>query len=107
MSQKDAIKLVNKYLTNLEKAGILVQKAFLYGSYARNTATENSDIDVLLISDIFENGSMEIKSLPWSLALREDFRIEPYAVGSKTFRNDDVNPLIQIVKKEGIELKLV
>ena len=50
---------------------------------------------------------MEIKSLPWSLALREDFRIEPYAVGSKTFRNDDVNPLIQIVKKEGIELKLV
>jgi hypothetical protein len=33
-----------------------------------------------------------------------DTRIEPYTVGLKKFLSDDVSPLLQIVKHEGIEI---
>jgi predicted nucleotidyltransferase len=33
---------------------VKIDRAFLYGSFATNNASEDSDIDVLLVSDIFD-----------------------------------------------------
>lgn len=42
----------------------------------------------------------------WRLTAEVDTRIEPYTVGYKKFQEDDVSPLLQIVKQEGIELRI-
>lgn len=104
MLQKDAINIVRQYVANLNKGGILIFKAYLFGSYARNQATENSDIDVMLVSDIFDTDDDLILSKPWSPKFRFDYRIEPIAIGKKRFQTDDSSPIIEIVKKEGLEI---
>lgn len=105
MLQQDAINIVRQYVKNLNNAGIVILKTFIYGSYARNQATENSDIDVLLVSEAFDTDDDYILSKPWSLKLRPDYRIEPIAVGAKRFETGNVSPILEVVRKEGIEIK--
>jgi predicted nucleotidyltransferase len=104
MSQADAVSIIRAYLYVLLKAGIPITKAYLYGSYARNRATDDSDIDVMLISDSFDTADDVILSQPWLFTTNVDHRIEPVAVGTQRFLTDDVSPLIGIVRKEGIEI---
>ena len=104
MAQDDVIKLLQEYIILLKASGIPVSKAFLYGSYARNEATENSDIDVMLISGIFDQNNDKIRAKAWMATEKIDVRIEPYMVGIKKFLSDNVSPLLQAVKKEGIEI---
>jgi uncharacterized protein len=105
MTQQDAINIVRQYVSNLNNSGIIIFKAFLYGSYARNEATEASDIDVLLVSDAFDTDDDIVLSKPWSPKLRNDYRIEPVAIGTKKFETDDASPILEVVKKEGLEIK--
>ena len=105
MARREVVDIIKRYIQNLNTSGIHINKVFLYGSYARNEATDESDIDVLLISDVFDTTDDRILAKPWSLSLRVDHRIEPYPVGTKQFLSDDVSPLIEIVKQEGIEIK--
>lgn len=41
---------VRKYIAVLRENGISVDKALLFGSWARGTAREESDVDVALVS---------------------------------------------------------
>lgn len=104
MTQQDAIKIVRQYVQNLNNSGIVILKAFLYGSYARNEASETSDIDVLLVSEAFDTDDDLVLSKPWSPKLRPDLRIEPLAVGAKRFETDDTSPIIEVVRKEGLQI---
>ena len=104
MLQQDAINIVRQYVINLNNSGIVIFKAFLFGSYARNEATEASDIDVLLVADAFDTDDDNVLSIPWSPILRPDLRIEPLAVGAKRFETDDISPILEVVRNEGLEI---
>jgi predicted nucleotidyltransferase len=65
----------------LNEAGLKVQKAFLYGSFARNEANADSDIDVMLISENFNNNDLKLKAKAWQLTRKADLRIEPFTIG--------------------------
>ena len=104
MLQQDAINILRQYIANLNKGGILIHKAFLFGSYARNQAGEHSDIDVLLISEAFDTDDDKILSMPWSPRFRNDFRIEPIALGLERFKTDDNSIILEIIRKEGVEI---
>jgi predicted nucleotidyltransferase len=106
MDQEEVIAIIRRYLSNLTLSGLPIRKAFLYGSYARNEATESSDIDVLLVSDMFDTQDDVILSKPWSPKLRIDYRIEPYVVGTNKFRDDDVSLILEMVRREGIEISI-
>jgi uncharacterized protein len=105
MVQSEVIDIIKKYIHNLRQGGIKIQFAYLYGSYARNESSENSDIDVLLISDDFDTDDDVILSKPWSPKYRNDLRIEPIAISAERFRTDDVSPIIELAKKEGIRIQ--
>lgn len=47
----DIGKVVNAYVAVLEKNGIHPLKVILYGSYAKGTATQLSDIDIVIVSE--------------------------------------------------------
>jgi uncharacterized protein len=105
MAQSEIIEILKKYCTLLNLSGIKVEKAFLYGSHARGDASPDSDIDILLVSKSFDNSDEEaIKA--WSFTRKIDTRIEPYTVGLHQFLNDEVSPLLQIIKQHGIEVEL-
>ncbi len=104
MLQTDAINIVRQYVNNLNNGGVVIFKAYLFGSYARNQATENSDIDVLLVSEIFDTDDYAVLSKPWSPKYRLGYRIEPIAIGLQQFNSDDCSLIIEVVKNEGLEI---
>jgi hypothetical protein len=79
MSQADAINIVKAYLKILIKAGIP-------------------------ITDLFDTNDDYILSRPWLFTAKIDHRIEPIAIGTLRFLMDDISPLIEIVRKEGVEI---
>jgi len=106
MLKSEVIDKVKRYCILLNDAGIRVEKAFLYGSWAHNKGHDDSDIDVMIISPDFDKNDIMLKAKAWRLTEKIDLRIEPFSVGSKKFLNDDISPLLQIVRQEGIEIKI-
>ena len=104
MLQQNALNIARQYVANLNKAGITIYKAYLFGSYARNQAQESSDIDILLVSDAFDTDDDVILSKPWSPKIRNDYRIEPVAIGKKRFQTEDNSIMLEVVRQEGIEV---
>jgi predicted nucleotidyltransferase len=104
MAQSEIIKLLQSYIRLLNNAGLKIHKAFLYGSFARNDAKADSDIDIMLVSDNFDDNNIKEKAKAWQLTRKVDLRIEPFTIGSKRFFSDDDSALVDQVKKEGIEI---
>lgn len=105
MDRKETITKVSEYVRILNESGLQIEKAFLFGSAARNEEREESDIDVMLVSRRFDDSSDDQAfGLIWRLTRKVDTRIEPFAVGLSRFDNDDISPLLQIVRKEGIPI---
>lgn len=104
MLQQDAINIVHQYVSNLNNAGIVIFKAYLFDIHSRNQANENSDIDVLLVSDAFDTEDDVVLSNPWSPKYRKDYRIEPVAMGRKQFQIDDNPIILEVVRNEGLEI---
>jgi len=86
--------------------GIEINKAILYGSYARNEAKPESDIDVMLISKMFDTDNDYILSKPWLYSTDIDHRIEPYSVGLKKYESGDFSPILDVISLEGIEIEI-
>ena len=105
MVKKNIITLIQRFLKRLSEEGIPVEKAFLYGSYARGEESEESDIDVMLISEIFDGNDDQTVGKTWRISRSIDTRIEPYTVGKKRFSEDQFSPLLHLVKQEGLEIQ--
>ncbi|MBI5731403.1 MAG: nucleotidyltransferase domain-containing protein [Ignavibacteriales bacterium] len=104
MALTEVIDLVKNYINELNKDGITIDKAFVFGSHAEGIARPDSDIDVMLVSKLFDDDKMKYISKIWHMTKISGFKIEPVAIGLKRFLEDDYSPLIGIVKKEGIEI---
>ncbi|MFP4449178.1 MAG: nucleotidyltransferase domain-containing protein [Bacteroidales bacterium] len=103
MAKKQVIEIARQFLALLRNEGFEVDKLYLYGSYSRETETPESDIDILVVSNSDTTDDYIIGKI-WAMTKRINSRIEPYLVSKKQFENDDTSPIIQIVKKEGIEI---
>jgi uncharacterized protein len=53
MDKATAIETISKFRTALEETGVPVSQLVLFGSFASGTFTENSDIDVVVVSESF------------------------------------------------------
>ena len=104
MVDAKVIDIVKDYLRKLEIRGLHISKAYLYGSQAKGNATNDSDIDLMLVSPLFDDNTDSFAALIWFSASEVSYKIEPIAVGEKKFLTDEYSPLIGIVKKEGIEI---
>ncbi len=57
MDKKTVVPLVERFVRELQKRGVQPRQVILYGSQASGTATEASDIDVVVISEDFSGKS--------------------------------------------------
>lgn len=55
MGKKDVLKILKRLRQLLRKKGIVVEQLILFGSWAKGTQQEGSDIDVVVISDDFKD----------------------------------------------------
>lgn len=106
MTKAEVIELLKKYILLLNSNGISVYKAFLFGSYSTNTATEASDIDVMIVSEKYDETDDEAVGKIWKLTRMVSTKIEPFLIGKNKFISDDNSPLIEQIKRQGIELTL-
>jgi len=104
MDQREAIEIIRKYITILRNEGIGINRAFLYGSYARNEARTESDIDVLLVSNTNDENEDNIVGKTWMLTRKVNTKIEPWLIGNDRFLNDKDSPLIEMIKAKGVEI---
>lgn len=102
MVDSTTLEKVKKYLSVIPKE-LGVRKAFLFGSYARGTQQQGSDIDIALIMDGFSDPvSVQFQLL--QLRRKIDLRIEPHPIRYSDFNPD--NPFAYEIEKTGFELKL-
>jgi predicted nucleotidyltransferase len=102
MVTKSIIETARYYLQVVEKNGIPVSFGVLFGSQARGTADENSDIDLIVVSPHFDGRKDfdEVNKL-WELTANTDTRVEPVPVGEKEWVNDDSRAIVEIARREG------
>jgi len=97
---------VKNYLKKLEEAGYGECYAVVYGSQTTGSADTWSDIDLLVVSPLFDR---EIKrsdvNMLWRIAAETDSRIEPVPVGKIQYATDDGNAIIEIARRSGYIIK--
>lgn len=79
-----------------------IDKAYLYGSYAKGSNNTWSDIDLALVSPDFSEDLFQERIHLMKLALQVDDRIEPTPFRPDDF--DEVNPLVTEICRYGIDI---
>jgi len=97
------LKIVEQFLEEVEKTGIRLTAAYLYGSYAVGSAHPDSDIDVALVSDDFTGNFLEDHQRIVSALLQSDSRIELVRFRPEEFC--DEHPLAWEIKTKGRRLR--
>ena len=100
---KDILSKSKLFVKKVREAGIKVNKAFLFGSYAKGNAKSYSDIDVCIVSpdlglDFIEE-MVKLDKITWGI----DSRIEATPFSPEGLK-DPYDPLAAEIRKYGILL---
>jgi len=94
----DKVKLYKKLVK--ESFPVPIEQFWLFGSYAKNNAHEDSDIDVALVVNRLDKNYSVLNTEPllWRLKRHVDFRIEPHVIA----RDTDYAGMINEIQRTGI-----
>lgn len=106
MVDQQIISSIKVYVNLLNREGFDISRVFLFGSFARGEANDTSDIDLMLLSESLNDDDVQKKGRAWVLTRQVDSRIEPLLVSKKRFQSDEGSPILEIVRKEGLELRI-
>ncbi|GBE28782.1 MAG TPA: nucleotidyltransferase domain-containing protein [Candidatus Moranbacteria bacterium] len=102
MDKRTILNIAQKYI-NIVSEKYIIEKAFLFGSFAKRKEKKHSDIDIAIvlmnISDFFK-----VQLDLMKLRRRVDLRIEPHLFSIEDF--NETNPLASKIMKTGVELKI-
>ncbi|HIJ81668.1 MAG TPA: nucleotidyltransferase domain-containing protein [Desulfuromonadales bacterium] len=96
--------IVKQYIRELSTRDILVDEAILFGSFAHGNASEESDIDIALISGAFSGNRFDDRRRIVPLRRGIDSRIEPIPFRPEQFAGG--GNLIDEIKKTGVSISL-
>lgn len=98
----EIINNAKKFISLVSSNGIHIEKAILFGSYAKGTANQWSDIDIALVSNDFTGVSFYDRQRINPYLIKIDSRIEPHPFRPEDFNND--NPFIEEILKQGMAI---
>lgn len=94
---------VRQYLEAAAQAGIHARRAVLFGSHAKGTADEWSDIDLVVIAPELEPpADRRLVDKLWELRATTDSRVEPIPCGEREWETDRSRPILEIARREGV-----
>lgn len=101
MDKRAALKVVKKFITFLKENKFNIQKAYIFGSYARGSFHEDSDIDLAIImSNLPDTFNMQVQLM--KLRRKFDTRIEPHPFDETDFNSS--NPFANEILRTGIQI---
>jgi uncharacterized protein len=101
VTQQSAINISNNFIKDILSIGINLKKAYLYGSFSRNTQHEHSDIDLALFADEFDGFG------PDDIKLFIDVLCNYNLIHTKTYPTNDINdpdPFLKEIIRTGFEI---
>ncbi|MDR2584823.1 MAG: nucleotidyltransferase domain-containing protein [Prevotellaceae bacterium] len=83
-----------------EQFPLPIDQFWLFGSYAKNTAHKDSDIDVALVVNQLDKDYSVLNTEPilWRLKREIDFRIEPHVIA----RDNDYAGMLNEIQQTGV-----
>jgi len=107
MVDKTIVSSVRHYLKTVDATGIHVSFGVIFGSHARGEANAESDVDVMVVSPIFD-GDRKLDDVAklWRCASKSEENIEPIACGEKQWIEDEGSPIIEVARQQGQIVKL-
>jgi predicted nucleotidyltransferase len=103
LTQNAAIEIVENYAREILAHGVHLHAVIIYGSFARGTQHEWSDIDVALVADEFSGfGFIDKKLFPYLGIKKPYIRIEAKTLTTDNFKKGD--PFIEEIKNTGIAI---
>lgn len=94
---------LEKFYSELIRAGFPIKEIILFGSQAKGTSKDYSDVDVAVVSDSFGKDYLEEMMTLKKLASKVDFSIEPHPLTPADL-NEEFNPISAEVRKWGIRV---
>jgi len=108
MVDRTIVRSVRNYLKAVQSEGIPIRFGIVFGSYATGHTDAWSDIDVLVVSPLFDAPRKRRDvDLLWRLAAKSDSRIEPIPCGERQWYEDVSSPIVEIARREGETIKSV
>ena len=105
-----AKKIINKKIMEIVKQYVeevcenyKVEAIIVFGSYAKGTDREDSDIDIAVITDDFKNDIFDEELNLMKLRRKIDVRIEPHLIKVEDYKKI-ATPFIQEVIETGIKV---
>ena len=98
---KEILNSINEFIKEIKKH-YNITTIILFGSYAKGTENEDSDIDIAVISDDFEDiyeCMANLMGMTWDI----DARIEPHPIKKKYF-DEESDYFIKEVINTGIKV---
>lgn len=102
INNKLIMEIVQKYVEKICE-NYKIEAIILFGSYAKGTNNENSDIDIAIITDDFENDIFDEELNLMKLRRNIDTRIEPHLIRIEDYKNAET-PFIKEVIDTGIKV---
>ncbi len=97
--------IIRSYIKILTDNEFPLKRAFLFGSYAKGTAQEWSDIDLAIVSDFFEGNRMKDRSKIRRFTIRASHDLEVLPFSSDSF-NEKEDPFVAEIIRTGIEIPI-
>ena len=99
---KDILESINKFIEEIKKK-YNVSAIILFGSYAKGTEHEDSDIDIAIITDDIKNDIIDEEFNLMKLRRKIDTKIEPHLIRIEDYKNA-TTPFIQEIIDTGIKV---
>jgi hypothetical protein len=103
VTQSAVLKEVKEFTQEVKALGVNLKKVILFGSYAKGTQHEWSDIDVALVADEFIGLGWDDIPL-FVKALHNHIDIQAKTYPTDYFNEGD--PFIEEIKRTGIEIEV-
>lgn len=101
LAKKDAIKYSRAFLKECGGLPVKINKAVLFGSVARSESNADSDIDIALFSDSFDDNILHNLDIIGKVAIKYP-DIEVHTFSHKSYAGKSL--MIEEIKRTGIPL---
>ncbi len=104
MDNKHALEIIERYISFLVlEKNLSLHQVYLFGSYAKNKQTDDSDIDVAIVFQQLENRlEMQQNLMKWRRKF--DLALEPHPFDKKDFNKN--NPFAFEIISTGLNLSI-
>lgn len=102
MAFEEVLAIIKRFITTVREQGITVDKAYLFGSWAKGHADEWSDIDLAIVSPAFEGITFCDRRKLDKAVITVDVGIEPHPYRPEDFTESDC--FVREIMRTGIRI---